>query len=106
MKKLFYILVFIAGVSFIASNTAFAQDTKAKAACCQKAAAGKDMKSANCPMADKTKANCPMGDKKNCPMAEKKDCPKAGKDCPKANCPMKNGAKKSAAKTGPVAQLK
>jgi hypothetical protein len=99
----------MAGVSFIAPVTSVAQDTKAKAACCQKAAAGTNTKSANCPMADKekAKANCPMAEKKNCPMAGKKECTKAGKDCPKANCPMKNGStvKKSASKSGPVAQV-
>jgi len=110
MKKLFYILVFMAGVSFMAPDTAIAQETKAKSACCKKATADADVKSADCPMAakEKAKADCPMAAKKDCPMAGKKECPKAGKDCKNANCPMKNGTagKKCCAKAGPVAEVK
>ena len=102
MKKLIYVMFLVAGISFAAVNVNIAQETKAKAATCNKAQIAKaDVKSGNCPMAsaNKTKSDCP----KNCPMANKKDC---AKDCPKANCPMKSGAvagKKSASKTGPVA---
>lgn len=94
MKKLFYILVFMAGVSFMVPNTTIAQETKAKSACCQKATADAGVKSADCPMAakEKAKANCPMAEKKGCSMAEKKECQKAGKDCKNANCPMKKGS--------------
>jgi len=111
MKKLFYVVFLLAGISLASVNTSSAQDTKAKAACCSKATAGATaMKSGDCPMKngavasttnDKAKGNCPV---KECPMAGTKDCPKA------ANCPMKAGTaagkESSKAKTGPVAQAK
>jgi|GEM_PF-2389709 len=108
MKKLFYVMLLAAGMSFAASNVTIAQNqnTKVKAGCCQKAAANANMKSANCPMAAKNgcpKANCP----KDCPMAGKKDCPKAaGKSCPKANCPMKQGTTAGKKTGSPVAEAK
>ncbi len=109
MKKIFFVALLMTGMSFMAINVTVAQDTKAKAACCNKAStASTNMKNANCPMAETTKAKA--GDPKNCPMAGKKDCPMAGKkDCTKANCPMKSGAvagKKCCAKTGAVAEAK
>ena len=111
MKKLFYVVFLIGGISLASVNTSSAQDNKAKAACCNKEkVAATDMKSADCPVKAKTvalttdakaKADCPV---KDCPMAGTKDCPKAG------NCPMKTGAvannKPCCAKSGAVAETK
>jgi hypothetical protein len=114
MKKLFYVVFLLAGISLASLNTSNAQDNKAKAACCNKEKVGATaMKSGDCPMkatavaSTTTKADCP----KNCPMAANKDCPMAGtKDCPKSNCPMKAGTtagkETSKAKTGTVAEAK
>jgi hypothetical protein len=103
MKRFIYAILFVAGISFSAANVTIAQETKAKAACCNKAqTASADMKKGDCPMA--AKKDCPIAAKskgecpKNCPMANKKDCTKA-------NCPMKSGAVagKKSSKSGPVA---
>lgn len=118
MKKLFYVVFLLGGISLASVNVSTAQDTKAKSACCSKEKAGATaMKSGDCPMkatataSTTAKADCP----KNCPMAASKDCPMAGtKDCPKAaNCPMKAGAvagnkdiKCPNAKAAPVADAK
>ncbi len=114
MKKLFYVVFLLAGISIASLNSSNAQDNKVKAACCNKEkVATTAMKSGDCPMKAATasttaaKVDCP----KDCPMAAKKDCPMAGtKDCPKANCPMKAGAvannKPCCAKSGAVAETK
>jgi hypothetical protein len=108
MKRFVYLSLFLAGMFFASSNVAIAQnqDTKAKTACCQKAAAGANMKNPNCPMAAKSnciKTNCP----KDCPMAGKKECPMAtGKNCSKANSPMKKGTANNKKASIPEAEAK
>ena len=111
MKRLFYVVFLMAGISIASLNTTIAQDNKAQAACCNKEkVAATATKSADCPMKAKTvalttdakaKADCPV---KDCPMAGTKDCPKA------ANCPMKAGTvannKPCCAKSGAVAETK
>lgn len=87
MRKLFYAVFLIAGMSFASVNLSSAQDTKAKAACCtkDKATAGKCAKA--------------------CTTADGKIC--TGKS---GACTMKAGAvagkETSKTKTGPVAEAK
>lgn len=112
MKRLFYVVFLMAGISLASVNVSNAQDTKAKVPCCnkEKATAGA-MKSGDCPMKagtaalttnEKAKANCPV---KDCPMAGTKNC-----TANKADCPMKAGAvagkEACKAKTGAVAEAK
>jgi hypothetical protein len=111
MKKLFYVVFLIGGISLASMNVSTAQDTKAKSACCSKEKAGVTaMKSGDCPMkvstvamktTEKAKGNCPV---KDCPMAGIKACPNS------ANCPMKagtaTGKETSKSKTGPLAEVK
>jgi len=110
MKRLFYVVFLMAGISLASVNLTSAQDTKAKAACCNKDKVTA-VKSGDCPMKastvalttnEKAKADCPV---KDCPMAGTKNC-----TANKADCPMKAGAvaakETSKAKTGPVAEAK
>ena len=88
MRKLFYALFLVAGMSFASDNVANAKDTKTKACCNKETVATTATK-------EKSK-DCPV---KNCPMASKK-----------ADCPMKTASatetKKCCTKAAPVAEAK